>query len=120
MEAIKPAAEAKGDEEDFFSSWDKPATYSKTTPAASPKPTGPPVIGRSASAATAAPRTVSSSSLRSSSAGATARTNELGASRLGLTSTTPTLRPLRLASVLEVRRRKANLANSEQNGGRSS
>ncbi|KZV61533.1 ArfGap-domain-containing protein [Peniophora sp. CONT] len=90
MEAIKPAAEAKADDEDFFSSWDKPATSSKTTPATSPKPTGPPVLGRSASTTPPGPRTVSSASLRSSSGGATARPAKLGASRLGSTSTTPT------------------------------
>ncbi|VDB92126.1 unnamed protein product [Peniophora sp. CBMAI 1063] len=90
MEAPKPAPEAKADDDDFFSSWDKPATSSKSTPATSPKPAGPPIIGRSASAVPAAPRTVSSASLRSSSAGSAARPAKLGASRLGSTSTAPT------------------------------
>ncbi|KZV62356.1 hypothetical protein PENSPDRAFT_739415 [Peniophora sp. CONT] len=82
MEAIKPASEVKGDDEDFSSSWDLPTTSSKLTPATSPKHTGPPVIGCSAS-------TVSSASLRSSSAGSNARPAKLGAGRLGFISTTP-------------------------------
>ncbi|KAI0262409.1 hypothetical protein BC834DRAFT_891140 [Gloeopeniophorella convolvens] len=75
--ASAPAATAEDD--DFFSSWDKPAT---PKPAAAPtKPTAPPSIGRTASApaaaasgpatsapAVTAPRTVTSSALRAGSA----------------------------------------------------
>ncbi|KAF8470963.1 hypothetical protein DFH94DRAFT_770378 [Russula ochroleuca] len=67
------------DEEDFFSSWDKPAP-SKPKDATSSQPAGPPSIGRTHSApapggppsapASAAPRTVTSSSLRANSASA--------------------------------------------------
>ncbi|KAI9436632.1 hypothetical protein H4582DRAFT_1962192 [Lactarius indigo] len=74
--AAQPAAAAE--EEDFFSSWDKPAPKAKP---ASPKPAAPPSIGRTVSAPTsaspspapaaAAPRTVTSSSLRSNSSAAT-------------------------------------------------
>ncbi|KAI0823247.1 ArfGap-domain-containing protein [Trametes gibbosa] len=75
---------AKADEDDFFSSWDKPATPKPA--ATSSKPTPPPVIGRSASASSAptAPRTVSSASLRSNSTTTVGSrpASKLGASRL--------------------------------------
>ncbi|KAI0330515.1 ArfGap-domain-containing protein [Cubamyces sp. BRFM 1775] len=82
---------AKADDDDFFSSWDKPAAP-KATPASS-KPTAPPVIGRSASASSAptGPRTVSSASLRSNSTTTVGSrpTSKLGASRLN--SSTPSV-----------------------------
>ncbi|KAI0369401.1 ArfGap-domain-containing protein [Pilatotrama ljubarskyi] len=85
-----PASKA-ADDDDFFSSWDKPATLKPT--AAPTKPSAPPVIGRSASAssAPAAPRTVSSASLRSNSTanGGSRPTSTLGASRLN--SSTPSV-----------------------------
>nr|VWO93931.1 DNA polymerase (EC [Ganoderma boninense] len=75
-----PAAE--GGEDDFFSSWDKPAV--KSSPAASSKPASPPVIGKAASLGNAL-RTVSSASLRSTSTSSLASSrpaSKLGASRL--------------------------------------
>ncbi|KAI0671214.1 hypothetical protein C8Q78DRAFT_1034610 [Trametes maxima] len=88
--AATPTSKA-GDDDDFFSSWDKPAA---PKPAAVPaKPSAPPVIGRSASAssAPAAPRTISSASLRSNSATTVGSrpTSKLGASRLN--SSTPSV-----------------------------
>lgn len=82
-----------GEEDDFFSSWNKPATP-KSPAFVSSKPT-PPILGRAASASAsvdsppASPRTISSSSLRSgTSSGAGARpTSKLGASRLTSSST---------------------------------
>jgi ADP-ribosylation factor GTPase-activating protein 2/3 len=80
-----PAA-AKADEDDFFSSWDKPSTP-KSPPATSYQPTPPPIIGRAASSGPAAPRTVTSSSLRAAStSGGAARPGKLGASRLNSAS----------------------------------
>ncbi|KAI0691155.1 hypothetical protein C8T65DRAFT_587380 [Cerioporus squamosus] len=78
-----------GDDDDFFSSWDKPAT--PKSPPTSSQPIAPPVIGRSASAGTAAPRTISSASLRSNSTtpGASRPASKLGASRLN--SSTPSV-----------------------------
>jgi len=69
------------DEEDFFSSWDKPAS-SNSKAVDSPQSAAPPSIGRTPSRgspsapAAAAPRTITSSSLRtnSASAGGAART----------------------------------------------
>jgi ADP-ribosylation factor GTPase-activating protein 2/3 len=71
-------SETAADEDDFFSSWDKPV--SPKPQATSPQPTGPPSIGRPNSApatggvpsaaAAVAPRTVTSSSLRATSASA--------------------------------------------------
>ncbi|KAI0775595.1 hypothetical protein BD413DRAFT_529726 [Trametes elegans] len=85
-----PTAKAE-DDDDFFSSWDKPAAP-KAAPAPA-KPTPPPVIGRSASAssAPAAPRTVSSASLRSNSTNTMGSrpASKLGASRLN--SSTPSV-----------------------------
>ncbi|KAI0738880.1 ArfGap-domain-containing protein [Daedaleopsis nitida] len=80
---------ASGDDDDFFSSWDKPAT--PKSPVTSSKPAAPPVIGRSASAGPTAPRTVSSASLRSNSTTSTASrpASKLGASRLN--SSTPSV-----------------------------
>jgi len=72
--------DATADEEDFFSSWNKPAS-SNSKAVDSPQSAAPPSIGRapsrgSPSAAAAAPRTITSSSLRtnSASAGGAART----------------------------------------------
>ncbi|TFY81772.1 hypothetical protein EWM64_g2241, partial [Hericium alpestre] len=55
------------EDDDFFSSWDKPASGKSSTP--SSKPSSPPVIGRSASASSTSsgPRTVTSLSLRANS-----------------------------------------------------
>ncbi|KAI0088698.1 hypothetical protein BDY19DRAFT_949259 [Irpex rosettiformis] len=81
MEAATPAAgkATGGDEDDFFSSWDKPTT--KPTSSASSTPSGPPIIGRAATVP-AAPRTISSSSLRSTSTPGSRSGSKLGASRL--------------------------------------
>ncbi|KAL7279589.1 hypothetical protein ACG7TL_005994 [Trametes sanguinea] len=91
MEASATPSSQGGDDDDFFSSWDKPATP-KPTPTAA-KPAAPPVIGRSASAssATTAPRTVSSASLRSNSSTTVGSrpASKLGASRLN--SSTPSV-----------------------------
>lgn len=77
---------AAGDEDDFFSSWDKPAAK----PVASTPTASVPVLGRAASA-TAAPRTISSSSLRSSTTSPGSRpTSKLGASRLNSSPATST------------------------------
>jgi len=94
METVKPAAEttaSAGDDEDFFSSWDKPSASSKTTSAPSSKPSTPLGISRNAStssATSAAPRTVTSSSLRSNTTATSTRPSKLGAARLGSTTTT--------------------------------
>ncbi|KAI0629963.1 ArfGap-domain-containing protein [Trametes polyzona] len=88
--AATPAAKA-GEDDDFFSSWDKPATPKPA--ATSSKPVAPPVIGRSASASSAptAPRTISSASLRSNSSTTVGSrpASKLGASRLN--SSTPSV-----------------------------
>ncbi|CDO72266.1 hypothetical protein BN946_scf184970.g118 [Trametes cinnabarina] len=80
-----------GEDDDFFSSWDKPAAP-KPIPAAA-QSVAPPVIGRSASAssATTGPRTVSSASLRSNSSTTVGSrpASKLGASRLN--SSTPSV-----------------------------
>ena len=88
-EPVSAPATKGGDDDDFFSSWDKPAA--PKAPVTSSKPTPPPVIGRSASAGTAAPRTVSSASLRSNSTTSVASrpASKLGASRLN--SSTPSV-----------------------------
>lgn len=90
------------DEDDFFSSWNKPAT--PNSPAfISSKPV-PPILGRAASIPSAngstppaSPRTISSSSLRSAQSSAGSRPNSmLGASRLTSSSpaaSTPTAAP---------------------------
>ncbi|KAH7927655.1 ArfGap-domain-containing protein [Leucogyrophana mollusca] len=79
-----PSAAAQG-EDDFFSSWDKPATpKSPATPSLAP--TSPPIIGRPSSTGPTASRTVTSSSLRSNSTPATSGPNKLGASRLNSSS----------------------------------
>ncbi len=79
VSASKASAPAKtaADEDDFFTSWDKPASP-KPNDTASPQPSGPPLIGRPHSApapggppsapAAAVPRIVTSSSLRANSA----------------------------------------------------
>ncbi|THG97028.1 hypothetical protein EW026_g4907 [Hermanssonia centrifuga] len=76
-------------EDDFFSSWDKPAAKPASSSASTPA--GPPVIGRAASASPG-PRTVTSSSLRSSSTTGSSRpTSKLGASRLSSSPATSTV-----------------------------
>ncbi|KAI0051491.1 ArfGap-domain-containing protein [Auriscalpium vulgare] len=84
--AKSPSQGPAGDgEDDFFSSWDKPAAP-KPTPQAT-KPATPPVLGRPASTG---PRTVTSSSIRANSSGGTARPSGLGSSRLSSSSTSTT------------------------------
>ncbi|KAN0131545.1 ArfGap domain containing protein [Lactarius tabidus] len=88
-----PQPTAGADEEDFFSSWDKPAPKAK--PASPPsKPAAPPSIGRTVSAppastpsapVVAAPRTVTSSSLRSNT------TSAAGAARALTSSSTSSI-----------------------------
>ena len=91
---VTPASQGGG-EDDFFSSWNKPATP-KSPAFVSQKPS-PPVLGRAASTPAAtptpplSPRTISSSSLRSNSTtGASRPTSKLGAARLGSTTTSAT------------------------------
>lgn len=85
-----------GDEEDFFSSWDKPTPKAK--PASPPsKPAAPPSIGRTVSApasasppsapVAAAPRTVTSSSLRSNTTSAASTARALTSSSTSSTGT---------------------------------
>ncbi|CAE6361151.1 unnamed protein product [Rhizoctonia solani] len=103
--ALSSAAPAGDAEDDFFSSWDKPAAPAAKTPATTAAPAArPPGIGKTLSAtqvplpptptatppaAPTAPRTVTSSSLRSSSAAASPKpgsgpkVSKLGASKLG-------------------------------------
>ncbi|CAE6429554.1 unnamed protein product [Rhizoctonia solani] len=101
LSSAAPAADA---EDDFFSSWDKPAAAAPKAPANTAAPTArPPGIGKNLSAtqvplpptpsgtppvAPTAPRTVTSSSLRSSSTaspkpGSGPKVTKLGASKLG-------------------------------------
>ncbi|KAH9919338.1 uncharacterized protein B0H18DRAFT_1086700 [Fomitopsis serialis] len=78
--SVTPAAQ-EGDEDDFFSSWNKPATP-KSPAFVSQKP-APPTPNPPVS-----PRTISSSSLRSNSSNGTARpTSKLGAARLTSSTT---------------------------------
>ena len=91
---VTPASQGDG-EDDFFSSWNKPATP-KSPAFVSQKPS-PPVLGRAASTPAAtpnppvSPRTISSSSLRSNSTtGASRPTSKLGAARLGSSTTSAT------------------------------
>ena len=90
ISAAQPSAGA--DEEDFFSSWDKPAPKAKTA-SPPPKPAAPPSIGRTASAppsapvAAAAPRTVTSSSLRSNTTSAAGAARTLTSSSTSSTGT---------------------------------
>ncbi|KAI8986249.1 hypothetical protein BD414DRAFT_536988 [Trametes punicea] len=91
-EAVATPSSQAGDDDDFFSSWDKPVA---AKPVAAPaKPTAPPVIGRSASAsgAPAAPRTISSASLRSNSTtpAGSRPASTLGTSRLNASTTSVT------------------------------
>lgn len=105
MLSSAPAGEEA--EEDFFSSWDKPAPPASTTPATTSAPVArPPGIGKPLNAtqvplpptptatppaAPTTPRTVTSSSLRSSTLpapskpGAGTKVSKLGASKLGAT-----------------------------------
>ncbi|KAF8701287.1 ArfGapHypothetical protein, partial [Rhizoctonia solani] len=105
--ALSSAAPAADAEDDFFSSWDKPAAPAAKTAATTAAPAArPPGIGRAPSAtqvplpptptatpptAPAAPRTVTSSSLRSSSSAASPKpgsgpkVSKLGVSKLGAT-----------------------------------
>ncbi|CAE6407468.1 unnamed protein product [Rhizoctonia solani] len=104
--ALSSAAPAAETDDDFFSSWDKPAAPAAKTPASTAAPAArPPGIGRAPSAtqvplpptpsatppvAPAAPRTVTSSSLRSSAAsspkpGSGPKVSKLGVSKLGAT-----------------------------------
>ncbi|KZT22840.1 ArfGap-domain-containing protein [Neolentinus lepideus HHB14362 ss-1] len=79
----EPATTQKdGDEDDFFSSWDKPKA---AAPQAASTTAKPPMLGRTSSPAT---RTVTSSSLRSNSTSSTSRPTKLGASRLNSASST--------------------------------
>ncbi|KDQ51587.1 hypothetical protein JAAARDRAFT_41056 [Jaapia argillacea MUCL 33604] len=81
-ESSTPSLDQPAEEEDFFTSWDKPKTPT-TSGTPSPKPSSPvppPVLGK------AAPRTVTSSSLRSTSTSATTSKPKLGASRLNSAS----------------------------------
>ena len=85
MPEITSSADAKAaanDEEDFFSSWDKPVNPSKPT---TPTPVSPPVIGRATPTQNTTPRTVTSSSIRSTSTttiNASRQNSKLNASRL--------------------------------------
>lgn len=88
-EPSAPSSSAAGEEDDFFSSWDKPASKPVKSAAAS-TPASPPVIGRAATVS-AAPRTVTSSSLHSSTTGTTRPASKLGASRLNSSPATSTL-----------------------------
>lgn len=93
------------DEDDFFSSWDKP----KPKPApAKAAPIAPPSIGRAtsnlsavsttATDGTTTPRTVTSASLRSTSSNSsTSRPGKLG-SRLGSSVAAPSTRPAKLGA----------------------
>ncbi|KAI9464363.1 hypothetical protein HD554DRAFT_2121821 [Boletus coccyginus] len=85
MDLSQPTDSTEQAEDDFFSSWDKPAT-AKTT-SSSTATTPPPVVGRPG------PRVVTSSSLRSTSSSTVNSSAKLGASRLnssGSTATTST------------------------------
>ncbi|TFY62618.1 hypothetical protein EVJ58_g3737 [Rhodofomes roseus] len=92
--SVTPASQG-GDEDDFFASWNKPATP-KSPAFVSQKP-APPVLGRTASTPAGgpnpptSPRTISSSSLRSNSSNGGARpTSKLGAARLTSSTTSAT------------------------------
>lgn len=91
---VTPASQGDG-EDDFFASWNKPATP-KSPAFVSQKPS-PPIIGRAASTPAAtpnppvSPRTISSSSLRANSTtGASRPTSKLGAARLGSSTASAT------------------------------
>ncbi|KAH7913374.1 hypothetical protein BJ138DRAFT_641127 [Hygrophoropsis aurantiaca] len=84
-----PAPTPAQGEDDFFSSWDKPATPKSPT-TSSLAPSSPPVIGRPSSAGPTTSRTVTSSSLRSNSTPSGNGPNKLGASRLNSSSSTIT------------------------------
>ena len=80
-------AKAANDEDDFFSSWDKPANSSAKQTTSTP--VSPPVIGRVTLTQNATPRTVTSSSIRSTSTTNASRpTSNLKASRLTSSTTT--------------------------------
>ncbi|GJE92527.1 ArfGap-domain-containing protein [Phanerochaete sordida] len=79
--SVATPSSAAGEDEDFFSSWDKPAAKPTASSASSPSV---PIIGRAATTTgTPAPRTISSSSLRSGSSTPGSRPgSKLGATRL--------------------------------------
>jgi len=79
MDLSQPTDSTEQAENDFFSSWDKPAP-AKTT-SSSTTTTAPPVIGRPG------PRVVTSSSLRSASSSTVNSSAKLGASRLNSSGT---------------------------------
>ncbi|KAG0701927.1 hypothetical protein DFH29DRAFT_537392 [Suillus ampliporus] len=79
LDTSPASAEAAPAEEDFFSSWEKPATPKTTSSSA---PTSPPIIGRLASTGSVASRTATSSSMRSNSSTSTNGVAKLGATRL--------------------------------------
>ena len=93
MPEITPSPDPKAaanDEDDFFSSWDKPAN-SSAKPTTSTQ-ASPPVIGRATLTQNTAPRTVTSSSIRSTSTTNASRpTSNLKASRLTSSTTTTSI-----------------------------
>lgn len=74
MDLSQPIDSTSQADDDFFSSWDKPATAKPAS--SSTTTTAPPTVGRPA------PRTVTSSTLRSTSSSAVNSSAKLGASRL--------------------------------------
>ncbi|KAH9968327.1 hypothetical protein BGW80DRAFT_1339115 [Lactifluus volemus] len=96
VDTSKTSVQPAGDEEDFFSSWDKPASP-KPNATSSPSDTpAPPSIGRTVSApgstsppasASAAPRTVTSSSLRAKTTSTAGGVRTLTSSSTSSTST---------------------------------
>lgn len=90
MPDITSSADAKAaanDDEDFFSSWNKP-TNSPAKPTTS-TPVSPPVIGRATPTQNTTPRTLTSSSIRSTSTTNVGRpTSKLNASRSATSTTT--------------------------------
>ncbi|KAF8509314.1 hypothetical protein BU17DRAFT_70487 [Hysterangium stoloniferum] len=93
-----PASEA-ADDDDFFSTWDKPKPAAQK-PSSSPKPSVPPSIGRPSPspAPSAASAPASSPIPRTTTSAAASSRPKLGASRLGSSTTTatPSARPAKL------------------------
>ncbi|KAG1801979.1 hypothetical protein EV424DRAFT_1331538 [Suillus variegatus] len=79
VDAPLVSAEATQGEDDFFSSWEKPAA---PKPISSSAITSPPIIGRPASTGSATSRPTTSSSMRSNSSPSTNGITKLGATRL--------------------------------------